>query len=66
MGFCVRIPKWRTLEMVEAVQVGKLQRYYTLVFAVASSLFALMQFNLKKLYASKNIYIFPQIATNIL
>lgn len=53
MGFCVRIPKWRTIEMVEAVQVGKLQRYYTLVFAVASSLFALMQLNLKKLYASK-------------
>lgn len=54
--------------MVEAVQVGKLQRYYTLVFAVACSLFALMQFNLKKLYASKiyiYIYIFPQIVTNI-
>lgn len=44
MGFCVRIPKWRTIEMVETVQVGKLERYYTLVFAVACSLFALMQF----------------------
>lgn len=60
MGFCVRIPKWRTIEMVEAVQVGKLDRYYSLVFAVACSLFVLMQFNLKKRYTSKNI----DISTN--